>query len=132
MNTSIEWVDIWTLNQQLKHIITLGKINSYCEIKFVKTPPLRVVDFDFCQPYSNFSSLSIWSIFFWIGHFGTWKKVYPSLGSTSTFKIIIIFMIFNSLCNNYEGFQHLNFIFSQKIISTFKGLFNDEIDIRAM
>ncbi len=60
------------------------------------------------------------------------EKNYLNIGPTSTFKIIIIFMIFNSLYNNYEGFQHFNFIFSQKIISTFKGLFNDEIDIRAM
>jgi hypothetical protein len=33
--------------------------------------------------------------------------------------------------DNYDDFfQHLNFIFSQKIISLFWGLFNDETDLR--
>jgi hypothetical protein len=27
--------------------------------------------------------------------------------------------------NNYVGFQHVNFLFSQKFISLFWGLFND-------
>jgi hypothetical protein len=33
---------------------------------------------------------------------------------------------------NYDGFQHLNFIFSQRIISLFQGLFNDETNPRAI
>jgi hypothetical protein len=33
-------------------------------------------------------------------------------------------------CDDYEGFQHLNILFSErKIILTFKGLFNDETDL---
>ncbi len=31
-------------------------------------------------------------------------------------------------CNNYDGFQHLSFIFSLNFISLFKGLFNEETD----
>jgi hypothetical protein len=46
MSTSIKCIDIWTLNQQLKHFITLVKINSYYEIKFIRMPPLRVVDIE--------------------------------------------------------------------------------------
>jgi hypothetical protein len=33
-------------------------------------------------------------------------------------------------CHNYDDFQHLNFIFSLKIIPLFYKLFNDEIDFR--
>jgi hypothetical protein len=32
--------------------------------------------------------------------------------------------------DNYDDFQHLNFIFSQNFISQFWGLFNDETDLR--
>jgi hypothetical protein len=32
--------------------------------------------------------------------------------------------------DNYDGFQHVNFIFSQIFISLFWGLFNDEIVLR--
>jgi hypothetical protein len=32
--------------------------------------------------------------------------------------------------DNYDGFQHLNFIFSQNFILLFRGLLNDEIDLR--
>jgi hypothetical protein len=32
--------------------------------------------------------------------------------------------------NNYDDFQHVNFIFSQKFKSLFWGLFNDETDLR--
>jgi len=31
--------------------------------------------------------------------------------------------------NNYDDFQHDNFIFSQKFISLFWGLFNDETEL---
>jgi hypothetical protein len=31
---------------------------------------------------------------------------------------------------NYDDFQHVNFIFSQDFISPFRGLFNDETDLR--
>jgi hypothetical protein len=31
--------------------------------------------------------------------------------------------------NNYEGFPHLKFIFSQRLISSLQGLFHDEIDL---
>jgi hypothetical protein len=31
---------------------------------------------------------------------------------------------------NYDNFHHVNFIFSQKIVSLFWGLFDDEIEIR--
>jgi len=31
---------------------------------------------------------------------------------------------------NYDDFQHVNFIFSQKFISLFGGLFNDETNLR--
>jgi len=34
--------------------------------------------------------------------------------------------------DNYDDFQHVNFIFSQNFISLFWGLFNDEIDLRIM
>jgi len=34
------------------------------------------------------------------------------------------------VCDNYDGFQHVNFIFSQKFISLFWGLFNDEMDLK--
>jgi len=33
-------------------------------------------------------------------------------------------------CDNYDDFQHVNFIFSQIFISLFGGLFNDETDLR--
>jgi hypothetical protein len=33
-------------------------------------------------------------------------------------------------CDNYDDFQHVNFIFSQNVISLFWGLFNDETDLR--
>jgi hypothetical protein len=32
--------------------------------------------------------------------------------------------------DNYDDFQHANFIFSQIFISLFWGLFNDETDLR--
>ncbi len=32
--------------------------------------------------------------------------------------------------DNYDDFQHVNFIFSQNFISVVRGSFNDEIDIR--
>jgi hypothetical protein len=32
--------------------------------------------------------------------------------------------------DNYNDFQHANFIFSQNFISLFWGLFNDETDLR--
>jgi hypothetical protein len=32
--------------------------------------------------------------------------------------------------DNYDEFQHVNFIFSQKFISLFWGLFNDETNLR--
>ncbi len=32
--------------------------------------------------------------------------------------------------DNYDDFQHVNFIFSQNFISLFWGLFNDETDLR--
>jgi hypothetical protein len=32
--------------------------------------------------------------------------------------------------NNYEGFPHLDFIFSQRLILNLQGLFHDEIDRR--
>jgi hypothetical protein len=32
--------------------------------------------------------------------------------------------------DNYDDFQHVNFIFSQKFISVILGLFNNEIDFR--
>jgi hypothetical protein len=31
--------------------------------------------------------------------------------------------------DNYDDFQHVNFIYSQKISSLFWGLLNDEIDL---
>ncbi len=31
-------------------------------------------------------------------------------------------------CDNYDGFSHINFIFSWKFISIIEGLFNDEIN----
>jgi hypothetical protein len=39
-------------------------------------------------------------------------------------------IIQNVAYDNYEDFQHVNFIFSQIFISLFWGLFNDEIDLR--
>jgi hypothetical protein len=38
-------------------------------------------------------------------------------------------IIQNVACDNYDDFQHVNFIFSQIFISLFWGLFNDEIDL---
>jgi hypothetical protein len=32
--------------------------------------------------------------------------------------------------DNYDDFQHVNLIFSQNFISLFRGLFNDESDLR--
>jgi hypothetical protein len=32
--------------------------------------------------------------------------------------------------NNYDGFEHVNFIFSQNFISLFSWLFNDETNLR--
>jgi len=32
--------------------------------------------------------------------------------------------------DNYDDFQHVNFIFSQNFICLFSGLFNDETDLR--
>jgi hypothetical protein len=32
--------------------------------------------------------------------------------------------------DNHDDFEHLNFIFSQKFISLFWGLFNNETDLR--
>jgi hypothetical protein len=32
--------------------------------------------------------------------------------------------------DNYDDFQHVNFLFSQNFISLFWGLFNDETDLR--
>jgi hypothetical protein len=32
--------------------------------------------------------------------------------------------------DNYDDFQHVNFIFSQNFISKFWGLFNDQTDLR--
>jgi hypothetical protein len=32
--------------------------------------------------------------------------------------------------DNYDGFKHVNFIFSQNFISLFRGLLNDKIDLR--
>jgi hypothetical protein len=32
--------------------------------------------------------------------------------------------------DNYDDFQHINFIFSQILVSLFWGLFNNETDIR--
>jgi hypothetical protein len=39
-------------------------------------------------------------------------------------------IIQNVAYDNYDDFQHVNFIFSQIFISLFWGLFNDEIDFR--
>jgi hypothetical protein len=33
-------------------------------------------------------------------------------------------------CDNYDGFQHLNFVFSQKNVYFFKKLFKDETNPR--
>ncbi len=38
-------------------------------------------------------------------------------------------IIQNVAYDNYDDFQHDNFIFSQKFISLFWGLFNDETDL---
>ncbi len=41
--------------------------------------------------------------------------------------VILIVKLFRvEAYNNYLDFQHMNFIFSQKFISSFGGLFNDE------
>jgi hypothetical protein len=58
----------------------------------------------------------------------------------SNFKIIIISIIYYNIvirgqwkyleCNNYDDFQHVNFIFSQNFISLFWGLFNVETDLK--
>jgi hypothetical protein len=34
--------------------------------------------------------------------------------------------------DNYDDFQHVNLIFSEKIVSLFWRLFNDETDLRVM
>jgi hypothetical protein len=39
-------------------------------------------------------------------------------------------IIQNVTYDNYDDFQHDNFIFSQNFISLFWGLFNDETDLR--
>jgi hypothetical protein len=39
-------------------------------------------------------------------------------------------IIQNVAYDNYNDFQHVNFIFSQFFISLFWGLFNDETDLR--
>ncbi len=39
-------------------------------------------------------------------------------------------IIQNAAYDNYDDFQHDNFIFSQNFISLFQGLFNDETDLR--
>jgi hypothetical protein len=36
----------------------------------------------------------------------------------------------NVAYDNYDDFQHVNFMFSQIFISLFWGLFNDETDLR--
>ncbi len=38
-------------------------------------------------------------------------------------------IIQNVAYDNYDDFQHANFMFSQKFISLFWGLFNDETDL---
>jgi hypothetical protein len=39
-------------------------------------------------------------------------------------------IIQNVAYDNYDDFEHVNFIFSQNFISLFWGLFNDETDFR--
>jgi hypothetical protein len=39
-------------------------------------------------------------------------------------------IIQNVTYDNYDDFQHHNFVFSQFFISLFWGLFNDEIDLK--
>jgi len=39
-------------------------------------------------------------------------------------------IIQNITYDNYDDFQHVNFIFSQNFISLFWRLFNDEIDLK--
>jgi hypothetical protein len=39
-------------------------------------------------------------------------------------------IIQNVAYDNYDDFQHVNFIFSQNFISLFSGLFNYKIDLR--
>jgi len=39
-------------------------------------------------------------------------------------------IIKNVAYENYDDFQHVNFIFTKKFISIFWGLFNDESDLR--
>jgi hypothetical protein len=34
------------------------------------------------------------------------------------------------VCDNYNDFQHVNFIFSQNFILLFWGLFNDETNLK--
>jgi hypothetical protein len=39
-------------------------------------------------------------------------------------------IIQNVAYDNYDDFQHFNFLFSQNFISLFWGLFNDQTDLR--
>jgi hypothetical protein len=39
-------------------------------------------------------------------------------------------IIQNVAYDNYDGFQHVNFVFSQYFISLFWGLFNNETDLK--
>jgi len=66
---------------------------------------------------------------------------FRKMNSVFNLKIIIIFIIFsycdmnseiiqNVVYDNYNDFQHVNFISSQNFISLFWGLFNDETDLR--
>jgi hypothetical protein len=51
------------------------------------------------------------------------------------FKKLIIFLKFENIAfsmSYYDDFQHVNFIFSQKFISLFWGLFNEETDLRVI
>jgi hypothetical protein len=41
-----------------------------------------------------------------------------------------LLLLFHYLLLYYDGFQHVNFIFSQNFISLFWGLFNDKTDLR--
>jgi hypothetical protein len=41
-------------------------------------------------------------------------------------------IIQNVAYDNYDDFQHNNFIFSQNFISLFRGLFNEETDLRVI
>jgi len=40
--------------------------------------------------------------------------------------VMKLFRVYVAYDNNYDDFQHVNFIFSQKFISLFWGLFNDK------